>query len=343
MRVTTNMLSDTYLDALSDNLSRLNESFSEMSSEKKITRASDDPAAALKILHSYRNLSDVAQKQSSITDAQSWVNNSESAVNTVNEIVKSVQSTLTAANSSATINSSNMQTYATQLQSDQSELLQTLNSTFSGRYVFGGSTDGPAPFRVGTASVDGAANDGKLMIYDYNAAKPGYVAFSSVTSDNADSMKLTLPVDVGLGMEVGADGKIAPGTMLETQTQGIDLMAYNMTSSGSSNIYDMLSGAVSALQSGKTSDLGTYITQTQDAQSSVLSVTADIGGKSQMLSFLSDRATTEKTNQTTVLSGLQDVDLAKATSEYATRQTVYNATLAVGAKILQKTLFDFLD
>lgn len=342
MRVTTNMISDTYINALSDNLGRLNDSFTEMSSEKKFTRASDDPADAMKVLSSLHNLSGIAQQQSSITDATSWVNNSESTVNTVNEIVKSVQSTLTAANSSATLSSDDLNTYATQLQTDQSQLLETLNSTFGGRYVFGESADGPAPFRVGTAADDGAANAGKLMIYDYNASTPGYIPFSGITSDNADSKKLTLPVDVGLGLQVGSDGKIVPGTALETQTQGIDLLAYNMTSSGCSNLYDMLGSAVQELQSGTSSDLGTYITQAGDAQSSVLKVTADIGGKSQMLSFLSDRSTTEKTNQQTVLSNLQDVDVAQAATDYTTQQTVYNATLAVGAKILQKTLFDFL-
>lgn len=343
MRITTGMIADNYIGMLSDGLNRLNNYFEQMSSEKKFSRASDDPADAMKAYQSLHELDEISQYSDSISEAKSWVNNSESTVNIVNEIAKSAQETVNAANSNATLNSDDEKTYEMKLEGLQSELLQTLNSTFSGRYVFGGPQSGPAPFRAGTAAEDGAVNDGKLMIYNYNGNPPSYVPFSGINSSSESSMSLTLPVDVGLGMRTDSNGKVVAGTAMDIQTSSIKMLALNMSGTGCENLYDVIGDAVSKLKNGGMPDLGGDITKLQSAQDGILQVTTGIGEKTDMLDFLSGRNDANSISQKSRLSQIQDVDIEQAIMQYQTQQEVYNVSLSVGSKILQKNLFDFLE
>lgn len=343
MRITTGMIADNYIGMLSDGLNRLNNYFEQMSSEKKFSRASDDPADAMKAYQSLHELDEISQYSDSISEAKSWVNNSESTVNIVNEIAKSAQETVNAANSNATLNSDDEKTYEMKLEGLQSELLQTLNSTFSGRYVFGGPQRGPAPFRAGTAAEDGAANDGKLMIYNYNGNPPSYVPFSGINSSSESSMSLTLPVDMGLGMRTDSNGKVVAGTAMDIQTSSTKLLALNMNGTGCEDLYDVIGDAVSKLKNGGMPDLGGDITKLQSAQDSILQVTTGIGEKTDMLDFLSGRNDSNSISQKSRLSQIQDVDIEQAIMQYQTQQVVYNVSLSVGSKILQKNLFDFLE
>ena len=54
------------------------------------------------------------------------------------------------------------------------------------------------------------------------------------------------------------------------------------------------------------------------------------------------RNETEKTNLKTQLSDEQDVDYAEAYMNYQNEMVAYKATLAVGTKILQTTVLDYM-
>lgn len=339
MRITNSMIADNYEKALEENFDKLNESYSQISSGKKFTKISQDPLDALKSLRTIHDLNDTDAVQDNISTAKSWVSNTESTVDVVNNIAKSAISTLTAANNSGTLSDDDKKSYAATLTSLQSELVQELNSTFGSRYVFGGSAEGPSPFKVGT-SDDGADEEGKLLVYDYKAGS--YTPVSGVTTSTKSSLDLSMPIDVGLGLKMGTDGKVASGSAMETQTSGLSVITFNMTSSGCGDLYDLLGDAASKLQSTGKADLGSDLNSMQQAQDSVLLATTDLGEKSSMLGFLSDKGSTDETNLKSRLSDLADTDVSAATIDFSTRQMAYEAALAVGAKIMEPTLIDFL-
>lgn len=340
MRVTNAMIMSNFQDSLTDNLSSLNDSYKQMSSERKFSRASDDPVSAMKALKSLHTLNDLAQNAESIQDSQSWIQNTESTVDTVNSIIKSAKEKLLAANNTATVSASDRQIYAGDLSQIQNELVQTLNTTFNGQYVFGGATSGSAPFKVGTTADDGAANNGKLMIYNYTDSK--YEAFTSVTSSTKGNYSLSMPVDVGLGMKVDASGKIVVGTTVDNSASGVDLLAFDMSSTGCGDLYDTLSGAITKLTAPTSSDLSGELADTEKALDSALQTDVTLGSKSNFLTFLADKNTDQNLNVTTKLSSLEDVNLAQAIMNYEQKDAVYNASLSVGTKISSMSVVDFL-
>lgn len=344
MRITSTMMMDNYQKSLMDNLDNINTNSEQMSTQKKFTKASQDPIAAMKALKANHSLKTVEQYQSSCTEMTSFMQATEAAVKTVNSILLDAGSLITGA-SNGTNNSSDDKNNAVALQNYQQEILQTLNSSFNGRYVFGGAEDGNPPFKVGEAS-DGAANVGKLMYRNYSASGLSYVPVSSINSTTIGSYNLTMPVDMGMGMRLDGSGNVVKGTVFEAATSALGFLTLNETGTGATatttNIFDMLGKATTEMQAGDHSNLSSYMGIIDSTRTAVLDVNVDLGDRSSMISFLSDKLTNDNLNLTQKLSDLQDTDITLAATNYQVSQMVYDSSLAISSHVLQKSLIDFL-
>lgn len=74
----------------------------------------------------------------------------------------------------------------------------------------------------------------------------------------------------------------------------------------------------------------------------VLAARADIGARQNRVELMTNRLALHETNVTKQLSENEDVDFAKAITEMITAESIHQAALSVGAKIIQQTLVDFI-
>ena len=271
MRITPTMMMNDYQNYLDDSLNRLNDDSQKISSGRTFDRGSQDPAGAMQALQASRQLAVVTQYQQSNTEATSWINNSASAIQTVNSLLQSANSTILEAQNGT--NDANDETdYSASIDSYQQELLETLNSTFSGQYVFGGTSTGNSPFKVGTADdlASGSLNDldtstpttfaanqvvGKLLYNIPNTGKyipvsainnipastvalsasdPGYNAYSAYSINNP-AMKYTMPIDMGLGMKTDSSGNVVTGTAFDASNSALDFLCQFSAGTSSGN------------------------------------------------------------------------------------------------------------
>ncbi|MBP2665918.1 MAG: flgL 1, partial [Firmicutes bacterium] len=80
-----------------------------------------------------------------------------------------------------------------------------------------------------------------------------------------------------------------------------------------------------------------------DANLSAISTeTSDLGARMNYVETCTSRLASDYTTYTGLLSSNIDSDISVATTEYATAQTIYDASLSVGAKVITKTLVDYL-
>ena len=78
------------------------------------------------------------------------------------------------------------------------------------------------------------------------------------------------------------------------------------------------------------------------ALSQISAVWADLGARENYASLAKNRLSDDATVYTTLMSNNEDVDIAEATTDVSTAQTVYDASLTVGAKAITKTLLDYI-
>ena len=91
-----------------------------------------------------------------------------------------------------------------------------------------------------------------------------------------------------------------------------------------------------------TDDLTKQIKLVQDAQNHLLTRTAEIGGRHRRLELLEARYETDALNYEKMRSDAEDADMAEVIMFLKMAETIYQAALSAGARVIQPTLMDFL-
>lgn len=76
--------------------------------------------------------------------------------------------------------------------------------------------------------------------------------------------------------------------------------------------------------------------------SAVLAARADVGARQNRVELMTNRLSSHEINITKRLSENEDVDYAEAITKMITSESIHQAALSVGAKIIQQTLVDFI-
>jgi len=130
------------LNRITYEMSRLNEA---IASGKRVNRLSDDILGGASILAIRSVLSDLEQYGRDLSVASEWLNTSESAVMNIKTTLTEAL-TLAEQMSTDTYMDSNLKTAALAIEDYIKEIIQSANTTLSGRYLFGGSMTDSSPF-----------------------------------------------------------------------------------------------------------------------------------------------------------------------------------------------------
>jgi flagellar hook-associated protein 3 FlgL len=343
MRISTSMMMENYANSLNSKYDMINKYSNQIDTTMKFERASDDPVAAMQTLKHCHDYAVNQQYQETRSETEDWMNTTESTLNQISTILSSAQSKATET-VNGTNNPTDLKNEAVAFTNYRDELVSTLNTSFGGQYVFGKSTSDKPPFKLSTADdvTSGIATSAdQLMYYNYNASTPNYTPVSSMTSTDVNDMKLSNPVDLGMGLSFAADGSVNKSSVFESATSGLAVL-FSGTSTGSNNIVDNLTRAIGALNTGDAAGYSDLLTNVGLAQDAVLKVKVDVGERSSMLVQIDQRLTDDEENITSGLATSMEVDSVKAIQNFNIASTVYKETMSISSTVLQNSLIDFL-
>ena len=89
-------------------------------------------------------------------------------------------------------------------------------------------------------------------------------------------------------------------------------------------------------------EIGSFLTDVQNAVGDVLDVQAQVGATQNRVETINNRLSLLEINVTKQKSLNEDTDYAKTITEMTTQESIHQAALSVGAKIIQQTLVDFM-
>lgn len=147
MRITNKIMQRNNLANINNNKVYQDTLTTQMSTQKKINRPSDDPVVAIRALRLRSNVTEITQYYSkNIPDAESWLNVTEDALKNQTEIMTNMITQCTrGANGDLTSTDRNI--ILEQLKALSAEVYSTANADYAGRYVFTGyRTDTPLTF-----------------------------------------------------------------------------------------------------------------------------------------------------------------------------------------------------
>jgi flagellar hook-associated protein 3 FlgL len=162
----------------------------QLSSGRRVTRPSDDPAAAAVLIGNSAQSAQADQFLRSISSIQAELQTADSTLSSVVGVLTRAIS-LGVQGANGTLSDSNRASAAEEVQGLQEQLLSLANLNFQGRYVFGGTASGTAPFVLDATQPSGvryvgnngvnAVGIGESLQVPVNL--PGSQLFTSAASD----------------------------------------------------------------------------------------------------------------------------------------------------------------
>lgn len=200
MRITNKIMQNNSLSNINNNKVLQDKLSTQMSTQKKITKPSDDPVVAIRALRLRSNVTEATQYYSkNIPDATSWLEVTEGALKNTSAIITSMISQCTKG-ANGDLTSTDREIILEQLKALKEEIYSTADVDYAGRYVFAGyRTDTSIGFAKEekisytiTQQLDSAAIDKTSFIK--TTAEPvagSFVDIHNINSTNYNTIQVT--------------------------------------------------------------------------------------------------------------------------------------------------------
>jgi flagellar hook-associated protein 3 FlgL len=175
-----------------------------------------------------------------------------------------------------------------------------------------------------------------------NASIAGRYLFGGTRTDrppfsmtaNAGQPGMQLPLSTGQLTREIAQGQVVAVNVTADQIA---------TPAGAPDVFTTLTNLANDLRNGNlTAASGTDMTNLQVHMDNVSALRGVVGNKMNRLDATSSRHSTADIARQKQQADLEDTDMAQAITDLNMRQSVLQASLAVGARVMQKSLADFL-
>ena len=322
MRITNRMINNNYLSNLNSNLEELTNLNQKVSAGRSYLKASENPAAALKAYQVRQNLSRISLYQNNVGEANSIMTEVETALMELSNTITNVTENVTRGRS-GNYNEKDRANIAEVLKNFQFEFFDIANYRSADKYVFGGSEMLEPPFTL---------ESGVLYYHGID-----------MNSNSGFSGEASIYYDIGLGLKTNASGQIKEGTAFNISFPGSEVFGTGTDANGvSNNIFNLIGDIRNAFNADDLSKLDSYVEKLDSLAENISVKLVDVGQKSSFLTFLKDRLANNKFNATEKQTDIECIDAAEGIVNYNTQKAAYEAALAMGSKILQYSLLDYM-
>lgn len=164
MRIADNMLTRGYLKNLSVNQQNVQKFHQQLSSMKEVSKPSDNPLLVSQIMELKENIIQNEQYQTTLTDAKDWTDMQDAALSNATDSLMRI-STLVQSAANGTMNESDRLVVKAEVETEMQTFVDSLNTNFGGRYIFGGTKTTILPFEITKA------DDGSITGIQYKGKK----------------------------------------------------------------------------------------------------------------------------------------------------------------------------
>jgi len=310
MRITQYMMNTQLLRDINNNLQRMAKNQERLASQSMINRPSDDPVGTTLVLRYREQLLANAQYQRNLDDALSWLEIYDTALSEINDILQSArEEAIRGAN--GTHPEQSLQAIAQKIGELYDQLIAVGNTQFKDKYIFNGKNTKEQPYNDNTG--------------DHISNEKGTIEFEVMPG-------IVFKVNV-LGDDVFGD---VEGTSIDPANP------VNKPDPNNPNAFEILLYLKDALEKGDNERIQEAIGLLDKRIDAVYTQWTDVGARMNRLQLMQARLDDENFNLQKLLSRTQDTDVAEIYMLLKTDENVYQATLSVGARIIQPSLVNFL-
>ena len=300
MRVTNRAMTNTYLSDVQKSLQSINKLNTQLNTGKQINKVSDNPYEAIKILNMQNEINDVERYNYNCDEITGWLDSTDDALDKIGNISSEIKVLLTSI--SGSYGEDEIKAIKSEINEKVKQIGEALNTTYAGRFIFGGSNTDEAPVEI-FENAD------------------GIVELRLKVGANEDKLKAEISDGIGIDYNLTA-------SQVTDNLKGLNTINNILVELGNNPVDK---DRVQELNS----ELGDYMNH-------VLNNRSAIGARSNTVSNVKSSNDENILRLKGVYSDMQDVDWAEKYIELTSAQMVYNSSMQVGAKMIQTTLLDYL-
>ncbi|MEN6390750.1 MAG: flagellar hook-associated protein FlgL [Syntrophomonas sp.] len=172
-------------------------------------------------------------------------------------------------------------------------------------------------------------------------------AINAIVQPGYDYAGVTVNYDVNGYVIRSASPGINSGVQITSAPNGdiADDLKLGIANDGTENagIFAVMDQVINAVKSGESDTTSDLLGKIDDKLDTLLTNRSIVGARTNRLEMQQTRLKNIDTSYTGLLSTNEDADIAEVSINLQMQENVYNASLAIGAKIIQPSLIDFLN
>ena len=294
-----------FLDGLASIQARELRTQRQLSSGYRVQDASDSPAQTPALVHLSGVLSAGQAWSANLDNVSAEAAAAGQAIGSAEDVVNSAR-TLAAQGATGTATATQRQNLASQVQALQQQLVASANTSFGGRFIFGGDQDQTAPYALnpGAATgVDKLTAQISTRVINNPAGQPVYQALTAA----------------GIFDQRAPDG--SPGPL---------------------NAFAALQNLVTALSANDGAAINNSVAALGQVADGLGQQQAYYGLAGNRISAEKQTVSNDIVSVQVQISAIRDTDVAQAATDLTQETTAQQAALAAQAQIPRKSLFDYL-
>ncbi|MGL4730134.1 MAG: flagellar hook-associated protein FlgL [Clostridium sp.] len=157
MRITNKMMANTFMSDMNVNLNNMKRKQEQLNTGKEFRRPSDDPFKAARSMQMYGEIYANEQYNTNIQHTVNWLDTTDSALSHLGNSLSRIRELMVSAGNGS-YGEDELKAIQDEIAEKANEISQILNTSFDGKYIFGGAKGDKKP-----SSVDA---DGNLIVGD---------------------------------------------------------------------------------------------------------------------------------------------------------------------------------
>lgn len=371
MRIADKMAFEQVKGNISKNRQTMSELQNQAATQKRVTKPSDDPLAASRVLAHRVDLQGNQQFSKSLGYARSFLEYTDQSLSEITDALVRAKELAIRESNDASSGPESRRVVATEVNQLYDSLVQIGNRKLGDRFIFGGYRTQSAPFDV---QGDYHGDEGEMLIHvDKDAFlamnTPGSRVFlgTGFTKDGPKFVSPEQPMTIeefdkqkeeqqprgaspGQSSGVTPNGQPVelrgPAALNPNKEQGesnsVLLQTGTTTADGGVNLFRVLRDFETALKTNDKAGVQESMDAIDQAISQVVLSRAQVGARSTTLDNYVQAKEKEKVEDKIAISNLEDADIYSTVSDINKTESTLQATLQTSGKLIQKSLLDFI-
>ncbi len=361
MRIADKMNFEQVNANLGKNRAEMSDLQNQAATQKRVTKPSDDPLAATRVLQTRTEIGAGKQFIKSVAQAKNFLEYSDQSLGELADVIMRAKELAISQSSDASASSETRTVAGTEIRQLFNQAVQVGNRKQGDRFLFGGFKTTKPPFdNDGTYRGD----SGEMKITINKDAKvamnmPGDRIFlgHSIQEARNQHPQQNTPLEprgeseprAGANEPVVTRGPasieartLGPALKNTFKSNDLPLQENEDSKTGGTNVFRVLNNLEVSLKANDKDGVQDSLEQLDEALSQVVVSRAELGSRASTLTSATETLQKGQIDAKTLASNLEDADTYELVSDINKTESTLKATMATAGKLIQPSLLDFI-